>query len=912
MLRRKRKIWLLLSLAVLIGSFAGSAGVGGTEASAATDTFKFDFGPGRVADGYRQVLQSTAYSSGMGYGFGDPTKVACVNRGQPDPLLEDYCSPNGTSFVIDLPQGDYSVTVRSGDQTGANSTEIYVQFYTEPKAKISSSAGKFGKADFKVYVENNQLKIYVQGTNRIINALEITRLPERQPGAKPTVYIASDSTAASYSENVYPLTGWGQRINNYFTSAALFNNRAIGGRSSKSYVFEGHLDNILTEIRPGDYLFFQWGHNDNQSTDNLCSTNKTYCNRNTKPYTSYKEYLKKYVDGARFHKANPVIITPMGKRNYDAEGNFVNDFADYSDAARQVAAENQVPLIDLNEKSIAFYNRIGVEATKEVFLYTDPFEYPAYQTGKEDKVHFQDYGAKQLAKIIAASVKELQLPLARYLNFPDPPLRNLAIGAIPSASTSLEKDGWYLWNISDEDEQSNRNAMGWSSENPVLQAISHTEWIQLDMGTMKPVAQVEMVPRNDAGNEGTYFPIDFTIELSEDGSEWTTVVLKKDYPLPQGTQTFSFPPRQARYVKVVGTKLRPNPNENNFYRMQLNEMGIYSNPPSTAALLSPAQPNGSDGWYMSPVTVALEAAADMTEVTRTVYSLNGGATWETYTGPITFDRSGKYALDYRSTDAMGNREAIQTLSLKMDLSAPVTITSIAPSQPDGRNGWYTQPVSISLSAADDGSGAVATEYSMGDGTVWQAYAEPITLSSNATHVLSYRSKDAAGNTEKAQTVTVRLDAAAPAIAVSAPVAGSYRTTEDLTPQFTAHDADSGIDPSLTTATLDGSPVQPGAIIPLYTLPLGTHTYKVSAVDMAGNAGAVEVQFRTVTDMAALKELVLRFTEKGWINAGISEGLKQKLDKGDLQGFISQVEQLRGQLVTVEAADYLLRDARSLY
>ncbi|MER6995611.1 rhamnogalacturonan acetylesterase [Streptomyces sp. NPDC000410] len=231
---------------------------------------------------------------------------------------------------------------------------------------------------------------------------------------KTTVYLAGDSTVANYPASVRPMAGWGQKIGEFFTKDVKFENRSAGGRSSKSYVLEGHLDRLLARIRPGDYLFAQFGHNDKPYTDSLCSSNKLYCNRHTEPGTSYKKYLAKYIDGARKRGATPVLVTPMGTRNFDQNGRFRNEFTKYSEAMKQLGAERKVPVIDLNSMSIAHYNQVGVEGTKRLFLYCKPGEYPAYPSGQADRVHFQEFGARRLARMVAEAVRDSHLPIARY------------------------------------------------------------------------------------------------------------------------------------------------------------------------------------------------------------------------------------------------------------------------------------------------------------------------------------------------------------------------------------------------------------------------------------------------------------------------------------------------------------------
>ncbi|MCP3819732.1 rhamnogalacturonan acetylesterase [Streptomyces sp. A3M-1-3] len=235
---------------------------------------------------------------------------------------------------------------------------------------------------------------------------------------RTTVYLAGDSTVASYSESVRPMAGWGQMIGQFFTGEVEFENRALGGRSSRSFVLESHLDRILATINRGDYLFVQFGHNDKPLTDSLCASKPLYCNRHTEPCTTYKRYLAKYVDGARAHGATPVLITPMGTRKFDRKGRFVNEFSDYAKAMRQLGAERKAPVIDLNARSIAFYNRIGVQASKDVFLHVAPRTYPAYPSGKADNVHFQEYGAARLARMVAEDVRRSDLPIGRYVATP--------------------------------------------------------------------------------------------------------------------------------------------------------------------------------------------------------------------------------------------------------------------------------------------------------------------------------------------------------------------------------------------------------------------------------------------------------------------------------------------------------------
>jgi len=221
----------------------------------------------------------------------------------------------------------------------------------------------------------------------------------------PIIYLAGDSTMQTFDDSWKPEAGWGQMIDRFFTNDVSFINHAIGGRSSKTFLTEGRLDHILKAIRPGDYLIIQFGHN-----DATISRPERYT---TAP--EYKNNLKVYVNGARQHGAEPIVVTPVGRRIFNEEtGTFKVSFPEYVQAMKEVSEELNVPLIDLNALSVEYYDEIGIEATRSVFLHTEPGIYEAFPNGSADDTHFQEYGAIQIAKLVAGAIKQLQLPISQY------------------------------------------------------------------------------------------------------------------------------------------------------------------------------------------------------------------------------------------------------------------------------------------------------------------------------------------------------------------------------------------------------------------------------------------------------------------------------------------------------------------
>ena len=211
---------------------------------------------------------------------------------------------------------------------------------------------------------------------------------------KPTIYLASDSTVQTYGAAQAPQQGWGQRIAEFFSDDVTFVNKAIGGRSSKSFIDEGRLDEIVAVIEPGDYLFAQWGINDRYRSDPT---------RFTDPSTTFKEYLNQYIDAAHSKNAIPVLLTPTPRLDF-SNGAFQNGFVDYCAAIEEVGAATGTRVIDLQTKGLAYYTSIGLDAVV-ANISLPPM----------DVLHFQANGAFQMARLVAEGVKESDLPIAKFV-----------------------------------------------------------------------------------------------------------------------------------------------------------------------------------------------------------------------------------------------------------------------------------------------------------------------------------------------------------------------------------------------------------------------------------------------------------------------------------------------------------------
>ncbi|PEL07776.1 OmpL47-type beta-barrel domain-containing protein [Bacillus sp. AFS017336] len=231
----------------------------------------------------------------------------------------------------------------------------------------------------------------------------------------------------------------------------------------------------------------------------------------------------------------------------------------------------------------------------------------------------------------------------------------------------------------------------------------------------------------------------------------------------------------------------------------------------------------------------------------------------------------------------------------------------------GNEGWNKQNVNIKFSAMDNstGTGVDHIETRIDDGE-WVKQSE-LTLTSEGVHTIDYRAIDNVGNVEASKQLTIKIDKTGPTISGVVPVNGSvYENDSEMTPEFTLADNFSGVDHNKTMVTLDMNPYKIGASIPLYTLPLGSHSIVINSVDKAGNFETKTIQFKTVASNESLNGLVRQFVDTKWIdNAGISNSLQVKIAQNNLKSFINEVNAQRGKHITNEAAEYLLRDAQYL-
>ncbi|MBD0279644.1 MAG: rhamnogalacturonan acetylesterase [Bacteroidota bacterium] len=224
------------------------------------------------------------------------------------------------------------------------------------------------------------------------------------PKKKIKVWLIGDSTMSIKEVRAYPETGWGMPFAYFFDSTVTVDNRAKNGRSTKSFRQEGLWQPVMEAMKEGDYVFIQFGHNDEVITKATYTTE-----------TEFKNNLTKYVSEARSRKAIPILITPVARRKFDSTGKIVGTHDVYSGIVRSVALANKVPLIDLDQKSQALLQQFGPETSKWLFNHLEPNEHPNYPEGKQDDTHFSELGARKMAELVLAEMKNLKLELAERI-----------------------------------------------------------------------------------------------------------------------------------------------------------------------------------------------------------------------------------------------------------------------------------------------------------------------------------------------------------------------------------------------------------------------------------------------------------------------------------------------------------------
>lgn len=228
--------------------------------------------------------------------------------------------------------------------------------------------------------------------------LLVSFIPDQK---KITIWLCGDSTMSIKETKAYPETGWGMPFTYFWDSTVVVKNLAKNGRSTKTFLSEQLWQKVVDNAKEGDYVFIQFGHND-ESKDKL----ERYATPDT-----FRMNLTRFIKEARAIKAIPILFTPVSRRKFDNNGNAIETHLGYSDYVKEIAVKENVLLIDLDTKSRAIYQQYGKENSTQLFLQLKPNEHPNYPEGKIDNTHFNELGARVIAQLVLQELRQLNTSL---------------------------------------------------------------------------------------------------------------------------------------------------------------------------------------------------------------------------------------------------------------------------------------------------------------------------------------------------------------------------------------------------------------------------------------------------------------------------------------------------------------------
>jgi len=224
---------------------------------------------------------------------------------------------------------------------------------------------------------------------------------------KPTLFLIGDSTMANKENpDKNPEHGWGQVLNQFFTAGVEIQNHAMNGRSSKSFRTEGRWNTVEKQLKKGDFVIIQFGHNDQKVKDSTKFTN---------PYTQYRANLERYVRETRAKGAIPILMTSIVRRNFNENGVLIDTHKEYPLVVRMVANDMNVPFVDMQLLTEQLEIAYGPENSKKLHLHFKEGEEPYYPKGKDDDTHLSKLGADLEAKLAADSLKNMKTGLEKFI-----------------------------------------------------------------------------------------------------------------------------------------------------------------------------------------------------------------------------------------------------------------------------------------------------------------------------------------------------------------------------------------------------------------------------------------------------------------------------------------------------------------
>ncbi|UYQ94892.1 rhamnogalacturonan acetylesterase [Chitinophaga horti] len=377
-----------------------------------------------IGPGKGELNTDALYTKERGYGWDDTTGLRLVQYKDIDhQRTRDYITaPHPFSFSVDVPEGEYDVVLYTGDRYGRSATTVRAECRRLMLYNIRTRKNEIRASKFTVHVRDSLIRQkgvvtgkvklkdreheYLHWDNRLTlefsdslpKICEIHIMPAE---AEHVAFLAGNSTVVDQSRE--PWCSWGQILPAFYDARDVaIANYAESGETLHSFRAAGRLDKIFSQMRGGDYLFIEFGHNDQKRKG-----------ENVGAFTSFKKELEYYVRETRKHEGVPVLITPVNRRSFDSTGKITNSLGDFPAAVRQVAKEMKVALIDLNAMTKEMYEAWGPEKSLKAFVHYPAGTYPGQKEALKDNTHFSAFGAWQIAKCVANALADKHFPFNR-------------------------------------------------------------------------------------------------------------------------------------------------------------------------------------------------------------------------------------------------------------------------------------------------------------------------------------------------------------------------------------------------------------------------------------------------------------------------------------------------------------------
>ena len=322
-------------------------------------------------------------------------------------------------FSIPVPEGNYRITVTLGGAEDSVTTvraearrlmieklpmparkavtksfdvNVRVPEFTKPDgtpSRVRLKSRELGNLDW-----DPKLTLEFNGTNPSLRSITI------EPITEPVIYLAGDSTMVD--QDVEPWTSWGQILPRFFLPGVVVANHAESGESSASFVGEQRFAKIMSLIKPGDWFFVQFAHNDQKLGPDFPDR--------------YRQIMTDFITQVRAKGATPVLVTSMNRETFDSDGHITDSLAPYPQITREIAKTTGTALIDLNAMSKTMDEALGPQGADHLFMKFKAGSYPGVERDINDSTHFNGYGAYEMARCIVQGIREDKLPIAKFLD----------------------------------------------------------------------------------------------------------------------------------------------------------------------------------------------------------------------------------------------------------------------------------------------------------------------------------------------------------------------------------------------------------------------------------------------------------------------------------------------------------------